>query len=146
MISLWFYAGVPTPSGRLEILLSLLSRMRHALTNADIETLASATHGFVGADLSSLCNEAALVALRRNVQEIVKNETRFEKLISDCMNENSVSAELSDVTLDFGNLNISTELGWSGDPLRITVVDFEEAKTKVRPSGMREVSTMGDIL
>jgi AAA family ATPase len=113
--------------------------MKHSLTNADIEMLASATHGFVGADLSSLCNEAALAALRRNVQRGTRSETNFQKLVGDCINKGS-STEVSDVALDLSKLNISTDLEWSNDSLRITVVDFEEAKTKVRPSGMREVS------
>ena len=41
--------------------------MRHSLGHADIEALAGAAHGFVGADLSALVDEAALYALRRAV-------------------------------------------------------------------------------
>ncbi|XP_024534829.1 calmodulin-interacting protein 111 [Selaginella moellendorffii] len=59
--------GVPTPKGRLEILQVHLSRLKHTLSSEDVQALASATHGFVGADLSALCNEAALGALRRHV-------------------------------------------------------------------------------
>ncbi|GAQ81059.1 Nuclear AAA ATPase [Klebsormidium nitens] len=57
--------GVPTPKGRLEILHTLLRGKRHSLRPSDVNTLAAATHGFVGADLAALCNEAALNALRR---------------------------------------------------------------------------------
>ncbi|XP_057785625.1 calmodulin-interacting protein 111 isoform X2 [Salvia miltiorrhiza] len=60
--------GVPSPRGRHEILLALLSEMAHSLLDKDIHNLAMATHGFVGADLAALCTEAALVRLRQYVK------------------------------------------------------------------------------
>ena len=39
--------------------------MRHCLAEADIDALAAAAHGFVGADLAAICDEAAMAALRR---------------------------------------------------------------------------------
>lgn len=39
----------------------------HGLGDAEVAALAAAAHGFVGADLAALCNEAALAALRRAV-------------------------------------------------------------------------------
>ncbi|KAK9194366.1 hypothetical protein WN944_005071 [Citrus x changshan-huyou] len=58
-------AAVPSPAQRLEILHALLSGMEHSLLDSEVEYLSMATHGFVGADLAALCNEAALVCLRR---------------------------------------------------------------------------------
>ncbi|GMH20221.1 hypothetical protein Nepgr_022062 [Nepenthes gracilis] len=60
--------GVPSPDQRLDILVTLLNRMEHSLTHDQIQQLAAVTHGFVGADLVSLCNEAAMVCLRRYVK------------------------------------------------------------------------------
>ncbi|KAI3444293.1 hypothetical protein Pfo_000958 [Paulownia fortunei] len=60
--------GVPSPRQRHEILLALLGEMEHSLLDKDIQNLAMATHGFVGADLAALCNEAALVRLRQYVK------------------------------------------------------------------------------
>ncbi|KAL4342286.1 hypothetical protein GQ457_08G025050 [Hibiscus cannabinus] len=57
--------GVPSPKQRLDILRTLLRKMDHCISDTQIQQLAMATHGFVGADLASLCNEAALVCLRR---------------------------------------------------------------------------------
>lgn len=62
-----FEIGVPSPSQRFEILQAILHRMNHSLTNRDLQSLASNTHGFVGADLTALCNEAAMSALRRYI-------------------------------------------------------------------------------
>ncbi|KAM7271714.1 hypothetical protein ACFE04_030928 [Oxalis oulophora] len=42
--------------------------MEHCLTDLQIQQLATTTHGFVGADLAALCNEAGLVCLRRFVK------------------------------------------------------------------------------
>ena len=39
--------------------------MRHCLSEEDIDAAADAAHGFVGADLAALCDEAAMAALRR---------------------------------------------------------------------------------
>lgn len=61
-------AGVPSPKQRLDILLTLISKMEHSLSDAQVQQLALATHGFVGADLAALCNEAALVCLRHYVR------------------------------------------------------------------------------
>eukprot|EP01018_Ginkgo_biloba_P016819 Gb_01408 [translate_table: standard] len=59
--------GVPSPMQRLEILQVLLRRMNHSLANGDLQSLAANTHGFVGADITALCNEAAMSALRRYI-------------------------------------------------------------------------------
>ncbi|XP_008786500.1 calmodulin-interacting protein 111 [Phoenix dactylifera] len=60
--------GVPSPEQRSDILRTLLSEMDHSLSSTEIESLALATHGFVGADLAALCNEAAMTALRRHIK------------------------------------------------------------------------------
>lgn len=65
LFNFFFHAGVPSPSQRLDILHSLLSEMEHSVSDMQLKQLAMATHGFVGADLAALCNEAALVCLKR---------------------------------------------------------------------------------
>ncbi|GAV67100.1 LOW QUALITY PROTEIN: AAA domain-containing protein, partial [Cephalotus follicularis] len=57
--------GVPSPKQRLDILHTLLSEMKHSLVHLQVQQLATTTHSFVGVDLVALCNEAALVCLRR---------------------------------------------------------------------------------
>ena len=63
---------MPSPKQRLDILRTLLSKMDHRISDMEVQQLAMATHGFVGADLASLCNEAALVCLRRYTKFKVK--------------------------------------------------------------------------
>ncbi|XP_046513475.1 ribosome biogenesis protein SPATA5 isoform X2 [Equus quagga] len=57
--------GVPNAQDRLDILQKLVRRVPHLLTKAELLQLANSAHGYVGADLKALCNEAALYALRR---------------------------------------------------------------------------------
>ncbi|XP_057358585.1 ribosome biogenesis protein SPATA5 isoform X5 [Manis pentadactyla] len=57
--------GVPNAQDRLDILQKLLQRVPHLLAEAELLQLAESAHGYVGADLKALCNEAGLCALRR---------------------------------------------------------------------------------
>lgn len=57
--------GVPDLTGRRQILAIYLARMPLA-DDVDIDVIAQRTVGFVGADLVSLCREAAYVAIRRH--------------------------------------------------------------------------------
>ena len=61
--------GVPDRAGRLEIL-QIHTRGMPLDKSVNLEILADRTHGFVGADLESLCKEAAMRALRRILPEI----------------------------------------------------------------------------
>ncbi len=60
--------NVPDKKGRLSILKIHTRNM--PLKNVDLDHLASITHGFVGADLSALCKEAAMSRLRAVLPEI----------------------------------------------------------------------------
>lgn len=61
--------GVPDESGRREII-GIHTRGMPLADNVDLKDLARATYGFVGADLSSLCREAAIEAVRRMMPQI----------------------------------------------------------------------------
>lgn len=56
--------AIPDQPGRLEIL-EIHTRGMPLAEDVDLAWLAAVTHGFVGADLESLCREAAMTALRR---------------------------------------------------------------------------------
>ncbi|WVQ72083.1 hypothetical protein IAR50_001628 [Cryptococcus sp. DSM 104548] len=57
--------GVPDANGRREILNIMLSKIPHSLTEPELASLASRTHGYVGADLFSLVRESASSAIAR---------------------------------------------------------------------------------
>jgi len=56
--------GVPDKEGRLEVL-QIHTRNMPLTKDVDLKELANVTHGFVGADLESLCKEAAMSVLRK---------------------------------------------------------------------------------
>ena len=56
------HIGVPDKCGRLDILNKKTAHMAIA-ADVDLEDIARRTHGFVGADIMSLCREAAFAAL-----------------------------------------------------------------------------------
>jgi len=61
--------GIPTRKGRFEIL-QIHTRGMPLTEDVDLQKLADLTHGFTGADISELCKEAAMKALRRVLPEI----------------------------------------------------------------------------
>ncbi|XP_029410004.1 ATPase family protein 2 homolog isoform X7 [Nannospalax galili] len=97
--------GVPNAQDRLDILQKLLRRVPHLLTKAELLQLANNAHGYVGADLKALCNEAGLCALRR----VLRKQP---------------------------NLPDSKVAGM----VKITLSDFLQGMSEIRPSAMREVA------
>jgi transitional endoplasmic reticulum ATPase len=75
--------SVPDKQARHEIL-EIHSRGMPLAEDVEMERLAGITHGFVGADLTALCREAAMSALRRLMPDIdfVQAHIPYEKLMS----------------------------------------------------------------
>jgi transitional endoplasmic reticulum ATPase len=61
--------GVPNKDGRLNIL-KIHTRNMPLGKDVSLKELAAVTHGFVGADLASLCKEAAMIVLRRVLPDL----------------------------------------------------------------------------
>lgn len=81
--------GIPDRNGRLEIL-QIHTKGMPLTSDVDLGRLADRTHGYVGADLSALCKEAAMAALRR-VLPSVNLET--EEIPIDVLNQISVTKD-----------------------------------------------------
>ncbi|GAA0186000.1 primary active transporter [Lithospermum erythrorhizon] len=150
--------GVPSPKQRFEILNAHILKMEHSLSLTDIQNIATTTHGFVGADLAALCNESALVCLRRYVgsgdpaapdsQSSTELSGSSEHESNSCpVIENGCSLEhasssISEVnTSSYANNGIEVDVTSREEckNLKIDFEDFEKARLRVRPSAMREV-------
>ena len=68
--------GIPDGDGRLDIL-HIHTRGMPLTDNVKLEYFAKITHGFVGADLESLCKEAAMRSLTRVIPEINLEQTKI---------------------------------------------------------------------
>lgn len=76
--------GVPDRQGRFEVL-QIHTRNMPLAKDVDLGKLADLTHGYTGADISSLCREAAMKALRRYLPEINLEEERIPPEILEKM-------------------------------------------------------------
>lgn len=154
--------GVPSPKQRSDILVTLLSEMDHSISELQIEHLATVSHGFVGADLAALCNEAALICLRRyanfkkTYDSCSNNITEQPALVNGASNSidhlGVVTSSVSDMSVAFSlalpssmmgmtskTMETITECGEEEQILKISFEDFQKARMKIRPSAMREV-------
>ena len=69
--------GIPNKAGRLKIL-KIHSRNMPLTKDVDLKQISDKTHGFVGADLESLCKEAAMNVLRRIMPDLkLKEESKY---------------------------------------------------------------------
>ena len=68
--------GIPDQSGRLEIL-EIHTRGMPLTQDVNLDSIAKITHGFVGADLESVCREAAMRSLRNVLPEINLEESKI---------------------------------------------------------------------
>lgn len=72
--------GVPDQEERLEIL-EIHTRSMPLSEDVNLEEFATVTHGFVGADLESLCREAAMRVVRRIIPDIKSDEEISEEVL-----------------------------------------------------------------
>jgi len=76
--------GVPDEVGRMEILRIHTKNMKLA-EDVDLGGVAKSTHGCVGADLSSLCTEAALQCIREKMDVIDIEDDTIDAEILESM-------------------------------------------------------------
>ncbi|CUM46619.1 Cell division control protein 48 [Debaryomyces fabryi] len=101
--------GVPDAAGRLEILRIHTKNMK-LNDDVDLEAIASETHGFVGADIASLCSEAAMQQIREKMDLIDLEEETIDAEVLD-----SLGVTMENFKFALGNSNPSA--------LRETVVE-----------------------
>jgi transitional endoplasmic reticulum ATPase len=81
--------GIPDAIGRLEILRIHTKNVKLA-DDVDLEQIAAETHGHVGADVASLCSEAALQQIREKMDLI---DLEDDQIDAEILNALAVSME-----------------------------------------------------
>lgn len=76
--------GIPDPTGRLEILRIHTKNMKLD-DDVDLEQIAAETHGYVGADMASLCSEAAMQQIREKMDLIDLEEETIDAEVLDSL-------------------------------------------------------------
>ncbi|KAE8216408.1 hypothetical protein CF327_g428 [Tilletia walkeri] len=112
--------GIPNASNRGAILRVMLRKVPHCVSEEQIDEIAGQTHGYVGADLSSLVREAGMHVIRRV----------------------SKASSLSiDVSQAMEGLSLTTkERSSSFKPELLNYADLQAAKHIIRASAMREIT------
>jgi transitional endoplasmic reticulum ATPase len=89
--------GVPDKDGRREVL-QIHTRGMPLDEKVDLDEIAEITHGFVGADLQSLCKESAMRVIRRVLSEIKGDEEiPQETLKKMIINKNDFKEALKEI-------------------------------------------------
>lgn len=73
------YIPLPDVAGRKQLLITLLASSNNQLNSTDLEELIDKTEGFSGADIRSLCTEAALGPVREVAVRCQGNLTRVRE-------------------------------------------------------------------
>ncbi|KAG0094251.1 spermatogenesis associated protein 5 [Podila epicladia] len=127
--------GIPDSRARGEILTALLKKIPNTLTLAEIDHLASISHGYVGADLAAVCREAGLKTINRIMGKrhpfFTQDGGDAALALQDQFRAMSVSGAKKD---DQG-----TQKEQGPEELLISAQDMKLAMTDVKPSAMREV-------
>ena len=81
----------PDLNGRIEVLNVHLKKIKIS-ADLDVKLLASQTPGFAGADLANMCNEAALLAARRNKEsvEMIDFQDAVERVVAGLEKKNKI--------------------------------------------------------
>jgi len=91
--------GVPDENGRMEIFRIHTRNMKLA-DDVDPESIAKQTHGFVGADIASLCTEAAMQCIRDQMDLI---DIDGDKIDTEVLNAMSVTQSHFKIALGAAN-------------------------------------------
>lgn len=88
-----------------------MARSPHEISDEDLRSIASRTHGYVGADLAAVIREAGTIAIKRSLNTI----GLATPIVSSLLSEDEKSS------------------------MRLTLQDLEVGLSSVQPSAMREV-------
>ncbi|OZJ03805.1 hypothetical protein BZG36_03019 [Bifiguratus adelaidae] len=78
---------IPSATARVDILNALLRNVPHDLSRADVEGIAAAAHGYVGADLAAVVKEGALLAVLLEVPQVKWEDIGGQKEIVQKLKE-----------------------------------------------------------
>lgn len=95
--------------------------------NLDISFLAKQTPGFSGADIANVCNEAALIAARRNKSAVEKQDfiDAVDRIVGGLERKNKIISPLEKKTIAYheaGHATVSWLLEHASPLLKVTII------------------------
>lgn len=120
------YVELPDLNGREEIFKVHLRPLKLD-TKLDTSFLAKQTPGFSGADIANVCNEAALIAARRNKAQVEKQDflDAIDRIIGGLEKKNKIISQDEKKTIAYheaGHATVSWLLEYANPLLKVTIV------------------------
>lgn len=120
------YVELPDLIGRKEIFEVHMRKLKLA-DDVDKEFLAKQTPGFSGADIANVCNEAALIAARRNKESIEKQDflDAIDRIVGGLEKKNKVITDSEKKVIAFheaGHATTSWLLEFAHPLVKVTIV------------------------
>lgn len=120
------YVDLPDLNDRREIFLVHLRNVKIDST-VDVDLLARQTPGFSGADIANVCNEAALIAARRNKLAVEKQDfmDAVDRIVGGLEKRSKVTTEEERESIaihEAGHATISWFLKYANPLMKVTIV------------------------
>lgn len=120
------YVDLPDLNDRREIFLVHLRNVKID-SNVDVDLLARQTPGFSGADIANVCNEAALIAARRNKLAVEKQDfmDAVDRIVGGLEKRSKVTTEEERESIaihEAGHATISWFLKYANPLIKVTIV------------------------
>ena len=120
------YVDLPDLNDRKEIFLVHLRSVKID-SSVDVDLLARQTPGFSGADIANVCNEAALIAARRNKKSVEKQDfmDAVDRIVGGLEKRSKVTTEEERESIaihEAGHATISWHLKYANPLVKVTIV------------------------
>jgi len=121
------FIDLPDLTGRKEIFKVHMKNLKKLDTTLDVEQLAKQTPGFSGADIANVCNEAALIAARKNKKTITREDFNdaIDRVIGGLEKRNKVIAPKEKKTIAYheaGHATVSWLLEHASPLVKVTII------------------------
>jgi AFG3 family protein len=121
------YVELPDLNGRKEIFKVHLKPLTKLSTDVEIDFLAKQTPGFSGADIANLCNEAALIAARKNKSSIDKQDflDAVDRIVGGLEKKNKIISTHEKKVIAYheaGHASVSWLLEHANPLIKVTIV------------------------
>lgn len=121
------FVDLPDLVGRKEIFKVHMKPLKKLASDVDVEQLGRQTPGFSGADIANVCNEAALIAARKNKTIIDRQDFNdaIDRVIGGLEKRNKVIAPKEKKTIAFheaGHATVSWLLEHASPLVKVTII------------------------
>ena len=121
------HIDLPELKDRKDIFKVYLDRLKKKSDDIDVDFLAKQTPGFSGADVANICNEAALIAARKNKKQIEKQDflDAIDRVIAGLEKKSKIISKDEKEVIAYheaGHATVSWLLRYASPLVKVTIV------------------------